>query len=95
PPKDALKQAIAYSTFTRELLRSECGQQRWELWGFNGELPKQLILYAACVMPSSSCNDYSFNDMSLDINGDIIKLHYVYFVEENNRITKVETSLKW
>lgn len=95
PPKDALKQAIAYSTFIRELLRSECGQQWWALWGFNGELPKQLILYAACVMPSSSCNDYSFNDMSLDINGDIIKLHYVYFVEENNRITKVETSLKW
>jgi len=95
PPKDALKQAIAYTSFIRELLRSEAGQEWWTLFGFNGKIPKQLTLYAACVMPSSNCNDYSFRDMTLDIDGDTIKLHYVYFIEKNNKITEVDTSLKW
>lgn len=95
PPKDALKQSIAYATFIRELLRSEAGQQWWTLFGFHGEMPKQLILYAACMMPSSSCNDYSFKDMALEINGDVIKLHYVYFTEKDNEITEVDTSLRW
>lgn len=94
PPKAALKQAIAYATFIRELLRSEAGRQWWALFGFNGAVPKQLTLYAACAMPSSSCNDYSFKDMTIDIDGDIIKLHYVYFVEKDNKITEVDTSLK-
>ncbi|MGE5494379.1 MAG: hypothetical protein ACM3S4_03635 [Burkholderiales bacterium] len=95
PPIDALKQAIAYTTFIRELLRSETSRQWWILFGLNGEIPKQLTLYAACVMPSSVCNDYSFKDMTLDIEGDIIKLHYVYFVEKDNKITEVDTSLRW
>ncbi len=95
PPIDALKQSIAYATFIRELLRSESGRQWWTLFGFKGEIPKKLILYAACVMPSSSCNDYSFKDMTLDIDDDVIKLHYIYFFEENNIITEVDTSLKW
>lgn len=95
PPKDALKQSIAYATFIRELLRSEGGRQWWTLFGFNGEIPKQLILYAACVMPSSSCNDYSFKEMTLDIDEDVIKLHYIYFVEKDNMITEIDTSLKW
>jgi hypothetical protein len=94
PPKDALKQAIAYTSFIRELLRSEAGQEWWTLFGFNGKIPKQLTLYAACVMPSSNCNDYSFRDMTLDIDGDTIKLHYVYFIEKNNKITEVDTSLQ-
>ena len=95
PPKDALKQAIAYATFIRELLRSEAGRQWWFLFGFNGEIPKQLTIYAACMMPSSDCNDYSFEDMSLNIDDDVIKLHYIYFLENENQITEVETSLKW
>ncbi len=95
PPKDALKQAVAYATFIRELLRSEAGKKWWTLFGFNGEIPKQLMLHAACLMPSSNCNDYSFKDMTLDIDGDMIKLHYIYFFENDNVISKVDTSLKW
>jgi len=95
PPKYALKQAIAYAAFIRELLRSDAGPQWWALFGYGGKVPKQLTLYAACVMPSVSNNDYTFKDMELDIDGDIIKLHYVYFVEKNNKITEVDTSLKW
>ncbi len=95
PPKDAIKQAIAYSTFIRELLRSDSGHMWWKLFGFNRDIPEQVSLYAACLMPSSDINDYSFQDMELNIDGDIIKLHYIYFKEDNNIITNVETSLRW
>lgn len=87
PPKDALKQAVAYTTFIRELLRSDAKAIWWELFGFGGgNVPDRLVLYAACVMPSNKGNDYSFKDMELNINNDIIKLHYLYFTEENNKI---------
>lgn len=92
-PQQALKQAVAYTTFIRELLRSDTGTEWWNLFGFNGEVPKQLVLYAACAMPSSANIDKSFEDMSLDIDGDIIRLQYLYFVEEDNRIINVDTSL--
>ena len=95
PPKDALKQAVAYATFIRELLRSDGGQEWWKLFGFKGKVPEQLTLIAACVMPSSPFNDYSFKNMTLNVNGDLIKLHYVYFTENNNLLTNVDTSLIW
>ena len=93
PPKDAVKQAVAYATFIRRLLRSTSGHKWWRLFGFNSEIPERLVLFAACVMPSSACNDYSFKDMEFDIEGDLIRLQYVYFEELNNRIDKVITSL--
>jgi hypothetical protein len=93
PPKDAIKQAVAYATFIRRLLRSTSGHKWWRLFGFNSEIPERLILFAACVMPSSACNDNSFKDMEFDIGADLIRLQYVYFEESNNRIDKVITSL--
>jgi len=93
PPKDAVKQAVAYATFIRRLLRSTSGHKWWRLFGFNSEIPERLVLFAACVMPSSACNDYSFKDMEFNIAGDLIKLQYVYFEESNNKIDKVNTSL--
>ncbi len=89
-PTHALKQAVAYATFIHELLRSEAGQEWWELFEFGGKIPKSLELYAACVMPSNKNNDYcSFRDMELNITeNDTIKLHYLYFTEkEDGRIT--------
>jgi hypothetical protein len=75
-------------------LHSDAGEDWWDLFGFGGGIPNPLVLFATCVMPSNSCNDYSFKDMELDIDGDIIKLHYLYFTEKNNKITKeVDTSL--
>jgi len=86
PPKDAMKQAVAYTTFIRELLRSDAGAAWWKLFGFGGKVPEPLVLYAACVMRSNLNNDYSFRDMELNIEEDTIKLHYLYFTEENDRI---------
>ncbi|MCJ7575800.1 MAG: hypothetical protein MUO80_03845 [Dehalococcoidia bacterium] len=93
PPQKAIQQAIAYATFIRELLRSDSGRDWWRLFGFHGEIPEPLELYAACVMPSNDNNDYSFRNMELKIEGDIIKLHYLYFSRENGRIIVKATSL--
>jgi hypothetical protein len=85
PPKEVMRQAIAYATFIRELLRSGAGAKWWQLFGFGGEkVPEPLELYAICVMPSSdnNDNDYSFGNMELNIERDIIKLHYIYFDRE-------------
>ena len=87
PPEDAMKQAVAYATFVRELLRSDAGEDWWKLFGFGGKIPEPLELYAACVMPSNRYNNYSFGNMELNIERDTIKLHYLYFTEENNKIT--------
>ena len=86
PPKDAMKQAIAYATFIRELLRSDAGTAWWKLLGFGGKIPDMLELYTTCVMPSRLDNDYSFGNMVLNIEKDTIKLHYIYFTEENKRV---------
>jgi len=95
PPKYAIGQAVAYTTFIRELLRSECGNLWWKIFGFNSEIPKRLNLYAVCLMPSNSLNDYSFKDIELHIESDIIKLNYIYFIEKNNKIIEVDTSLEF
>jgi hypothetical protein len=94
PPKEALKQAVTYATFLRELLRSYSGPDWWRLFGFGGNLPKKLVLFAVCTMPSNGNNNKSFEGTKLNIEGDIIELHYLYFTEEKNEISKVETSLQ-
>jgi hypothetical protein len=90
PPKAAMKQAIAYVTFIRELLRSDAGPDWWNLFGFKGNVPEPLELYATCVMPSNDNNDYSFGNMELNIKRDIIKLHYIYFTEENGNKIRIK-----
>jgi len=90
PPADAIKQALAYTTFIRELLRSESGEKWWNLFGFGGKVPNKLVLNAVCVMPSNTNNDLSFKEQALSIGGnDIAKLQYIYFTEVNNRIIDV------
>lgn len=53
-PEYVLCQAVAYATFIHALLRSDCGQQWWEFFGFGGTIPKALKLKAAVVMPYRS-----------------------------------------
>jgi len=84
--KAAMKQAIAYASFIRELLRSHSGVDWWRLFGFGGEVPEPLELHAACAMPSNERNETSFGGMELKIVGDIIRLHYLYFTDEDMRI---------
>jgi hypothetical protein len=89
-PKDAMKQAIAYATFIRELLRSNSGMAWWKLFGFRGEIPELLELYAICVMPSGKYSDSSFPDMQLNVEKDTIKLHYIYFTPDEDGKIKIK-----
>ena len=89
PAWHALEQAIKYAVFIRELLRSKSGAKWWKLFGFGGQRPKNLTLYAACAMPNIPNADQSFKDHEEYLvdesdpmhGGDKIKLHYIYFEE--------------
>jgi hypothetical protein len=93
PPKKVIKQCLVYATFISELLRSNSGDDWWKLFGFNGNVPKRLDLNVACVMPSTNLNDKSISCNAIAINEDIFHLHYMYFNENNNIITRIDTSL--
>lgn len=98
PPKLALQQAVEYTTFIRELLRSEGGSIWWELFGFSSAIPAQLTLYATCAMPTrepTMKDDDSFERMQLTIDSDIIECHYIYFSmsDNNNSLKLIKTSL--
>ena len=93
PASIVMDQAIKYTVFIRELLRSDAGVNWWKLFGFGGPIPDKLTLFAACAIPYTNDADTSFAEKEYDIDGDIIKLHYIYFEEANNAITKIHTSL--
>jgi hypothetical protein len=98
PPREVMKQAVAYATFVRELLRSDAGPGWWHLLGFGGIIPERLVLYATIVMPFGNNPDQSFTPIHLPIEDDIIQLHYLYFEETENMVVNIQTSLtelKW
>ena len=94
PPSMAMKQALIYSTFIRELLRSDGGKSWWQIFGFGGHLPKSLKLTVACVMPLIDNPDISFANQSILIENDRLELHYMYFKENNNKISRIYTSIQ-
>lgn len=93
PPAEVIKQAVAYAVFIRELLRSGTGNDWWRLFGFQSKLPKKLTLLAACAMPSNGNDDHSLENAEIDVEGDTIQLHYLYYTEQDNNIVNINTSL--
>ncbi|MDR2561504.1 MAG: hypothetical protein LBC63_07020 [Holophagales bacterium] len=98
PASDALEQAIIYTVFIRELLRSKSGATWWKLFGFRDPcVPEPLVLYAACAMPNKRGADTSFADNEYGIyyndEDDKIRLHYIYFKDCGDRIGIPRTSL--
>jgi hypothetical protein len=93
PPTQAILQGLAYATFMRELLRSESGALWWNIFGFKGQLPKNLDLYVASVMPSIGNDDYSFVNFNFKIGYDNVCLGALYFKESNNHITAINNYL--
>lgn len=83
PPEKAVCQAIAYATFIRELLRSKSGKKWWSFFGFGGDLPKSLKLFAIIAMPNSENKTFVYNcnhdiiNLSLD-GEDKLELGYIY-----------------
>lgn len=92
PPKDALKQAIQYAVFIRELLRSDCGKNWYKIFGFSGEIPQKLKLRAVCAMPDDNA-DKSFGKQTYQIGHDKIECHYIYFKYDGKQLSNFQTSL--
>lgn len=96
PPKEALKQAIQYAVFIRELLRSEIGKDWYEILGFRGNIPKNLTIRVACALPYKNDNemDKSFEKSIYSIENDKIECHYIYFQYDGKQLNHFHTSLK-
>lgn len=92
PPEDALKQSIQYAVFIRELLRSDCGENWYKIFGFNGAIPKNLTIRAVCTMPNDN-SDQSFAKQAYLIGVDKIECHYIYFKYDGKRLSDFQTSL--
>jgi hypothetical protein len=92
PPEDALKQAIQYTVFIRELLRSNCGKDWYKLFGFTGAIPKNLKIRAVCAMPDDNA-DKSFAKQTYQIGDDKIECHYIYFKYDRKQLTGFQSSL--
>ena len=95
PPSHAIQQAIKYSVFIRELLRSSAGADWWKLFGFGGAIPIKLLIHAVCAMPDDKNADVSFAGQNLMIGNDVIQLNYIFFTEDNNEVTDIRTSLSY
>ena len=87
PPKDALKQAIQYAVFIRELLRSDCGDNWYKIFGFSGIIPNILTIRTVCAI------DKSFAKQTYLIGNDKIECHYVYFKYDGKQLSDFQTSL--
>ena len=91
-PMDALQQAIHYTVFIRELLRSSSGDGWYNIFGFKGKLPKTLKLRAVCAMPDDIA-DKSFERQTYQIGQDEIECHYIYFKYDGKQLSDFQTSL--
>lgn len=92
PPIDVLKQAIQYAVFIRELLRSNCGNSWYKIFGFSGEIPKKLTIRVACAMPDDN-PDKSFERVKYPIGDDEIECHYIYFKYDGEKLSDFQSSL--
>lgn len=109
-PAKAIKQAIAYATFIIKLIR--CREAQGDSWYEFFEMNKSrltekpLKVNAVIAMPYPDENDpgklgkedTSFVGETVNVDGDIIELHYIYFKTEALKTAHVEkgitTSLK-
>jgi len=92
PPTDALKQAIQYAVFIRELLRSSNGENWYKIFGFKGKIPQKLTIRVACAMPDNIL-DKSFAKKTYLIGNDNIECHYIYFKYDGKQLSNFQTSL--
>ena len=94
----AIKQAITYAVFIRELARSESGPLWMNLWGMgNQPWAGGFTINAVAAMPKGSTTDFSFTKQTIHLGQDHIELHYMAFSENekpcNSTEVRFETSL--
>ena len=93
---NTLIQCIAYTTFLRELLRSQSGKEWYKIFGFNSELPSALQINSIVVLGGGK-EQFDSWGQSIKIESDsfvdTINLHYIFYKEENGQLEITKSSL--
>ncbi len=76
--EQALQQALAYATFLALLLRSKNGEKWWKIFGFHGNVPKQLHIDVASLTPLKDIDEQKDEAISLP-NNCTLHLYSLYF----------------
>lgn len=86
PPEKVISQAIAYATFIARLLRDEQGQFWYNLFGFSGQVPKELVIDVVCVVPfDTKKSQVTFEEQRYEVCKDtFLELHTLFFTKEDN-----------
>ena len=99
PARKVIKQALAYTVFIRELLRdtNAGADEWWKLFNMGRPLPRlneSLELFAVCMMPKPMGEDTdidtSFGGERVEIDGDAVHLHYIYYSENEPNVISDE-----
>ena len=79
PLQAAMKQAVAYATFIREILRDgDNGKRWWKLFGFSGALPEKLTILTVVAMPKGNNDEiYPGEIIKIGANDELV-LQYIY-----------------
>lgn len=86
PPQAAMKQAIAYATFIRELLRDKVnGSGWWKLFGFSGAIPDKLTIFTVVAMPRGAEDEIYPGEIIKIGDKDEFVLHYIYIDSSNGQ----------
>lgn len=87
-PEQAIKQAIVYGVFLRELLRSGTarGEDWYRLFGFSGKLPASLTIKCAVAMPDIP-NVGCLRGEKIILDKDTLELHCICVDKETGRVT--------
>lgn len=91
-PKPPVEQGLAYTIFLRELLRSPAGPDWYKIFGYSGGMPNQLKLNCVAMM-GSQARVPKFEDNIVNIDGDEIHLHHMFYEDVNGGIAITNTSL--
>jgi hypothetical protein len=96
-----MEQAIAYATFIARLLRSDSGKEWYKIFGFTKDIPAELTIDVAIVMPYDENRKERFETeenepiiVPIDDNTSL-KLYSLYFERnENGDLKEFVGSLK-
>lgn len=86
PPEKVISQAIAYATFVARLLREDQGKVWYNIFGFSGDVPKELIIDVVCIIPKDPRKpSVTFEGLRYEVCKDTyLELHTLFFERNDN-----------
>ena len=90
----AMKQAISYAVFIRELIYSKSGDDWMKLWGMQNQKKRGFTIDCVVAMPQGeTVPSYAGEKIELD-NGDHLELHYIEITSKVDRKNSEGVSFK-